>query len=214
MTGLKKAVSRFVIIGATVLVSACSILPPAEPTDVYQLVPGPLSRMTGVAQQVPWSLRIDRPKASEALDSPRIAVVPRNSVISSYKGARWSDPATLLLRNQIRDYFTADSRVRGVSTDDSNLQADFELNGDLLAFQSEYRGESIEVVIRYDARLVNDRQRIVASRRFEVRQPVKSKEVPAVVAAFGAASDTLAGQVLQWTIEQGRQNYTAAAKAP
>lgn len=214
MTGLKTAARCVVIMGTMVLASACSILPPAEPTDVYQLIPGPLSRMTGMAQQVPWSLRIDRPRASEALDNPRIAVVPRDSVISSYKGARWSDPATLLLRNQIRDYFTSDGRVRGVSTDDSNLQADFELNGDLLAFQSEYRGESIEVVIRYDARLVNDRQRIVASHRFEVREPVRSKEVPAVVAAFGAASDTLTAQVLAWTIEQGRQNYTAAPKTP
>lgn len=214
MTGLKTAASRLFIVGAIALAGACSILPPAEPSDVYQLSAGPYSRLTGTREQVPWSLRIVRPRASEALDSPRIAVVPRDNVISSYKGARWSDPGTLLLRNRIRDYFSTDGRVQAVSTDDSNLQADFELSGDLLAFQSEYRGEGIEAVIRYDARLVNERQRIVASRRFEVRQPVKGKEVPAVVAAFGLASDTLSAQVLEWTLEQGKQSYAAAAKAP
>jgi cholesterol transport system auxiliary component len=56
----------------------------------------------------------------------------------------------------------------------------------LQAFQSEYRGNALEVVIRLDARLVRGRdQRIVASRRFEIRQPVSDTKVPAVVTGFG-----------------------------
>jgi cholesterol transport system auxiliary component len=44
------------------------------------------------------------------------------------------------------------------------------------------------VVIRLDARLVRGRdQRIVASRRFEIRQPVSDTKVPAVVTGFGQA---------------------------
>ncbi|MFS2156495.1 ABC-type transport auxiliary lipoprotein family protein [Pseudomonas sp. Pseusp122] len=214
MTGLKTVVGRCLIAGAMALSSACSILPPAEPMDVYQLRGGPYSRLTGNNELVRWSLRIDRPKASEALDSPRIAVVPQDNMISSYKGARWSDAGPLMLRNQIRDLFVTDHRIQAVSTDDNNLQADFELNGDLLAFQSEYRGSAIEVVIRYDARLVDDRQRIVASRRFEVRQPAKGKEVPAVVTAFDAASNELAWQVLDWTLQEGRKHYVALPKTP
>jgi cholesterol transport system auxiliary component len=58
----------------------------------------------------------------------------------------------------------------------------------LQAFQSEYRGNALEVVIRLDARLVRGRdQRIVASRRFEIRQPVSDTKVPAVVTGFGQA---------------------------
>jgi len=68
------------------------------------------------------------------------------------------------------------------------------------------------VVIRLDARLADDRQRIVASRRFEVHQPVADKQVSAVVSAFGQASDTLAAQVLQWTVEQGEKRYIAEPK--
>jgi cholesterol transport system auxiliary component len=139
-------------------------------------------------------------------------VIPEGNVISSYKGARWSDPAPVLLRNRLTDAFYRDGRVQSISTDDSNLQADFELGGELQAFQSEYRGTAIEVVIRLDARLADDRQRIVASRRFEVHQPLADKQVPAVVSAFGQASDTLAAQVLQWTVEQGEKRYTAAPK--
>lgn len=73
--------------------------------------------------------RVVKPKSSETLDSPRIAVIPQGDVISSYKGARWSDPAPVLLRNRLTDAFYRDGRVQSISTDDSNLQADFELGG-------------------------------------------------------------------------------------
>ena len=128
-------------------------------------------------------------------------------MISSYKGARWSDAAPVLLRNRLLDGFQRDGQVQRLSADDSNLQADYELAGELQAFQSEYRpGGAVEVVIRYDARLVKGRdQRIQASKRFEIRQPLADKQVSAVVAGFGQASDQLVGQVVSWTIAQANQ---------
>lgn len=205
-----QSITRLLLAATLLSLGACSILPEQAPLDVYRLPTAlPASNVTA---PVSWSLRVVRPKSSEALDSPHIAVIPEGNVISSYKGARWSDPAPVLLRNRLTDAFYRDGRVQSISTDDSNLQADFELGGELQAFQSEYRGTAIEVVIRLDARLADDRQRIVASRRFEVHQPVADKQVPAVVSAFGQASDTLAAQVLQWTVEQGEKRYTAAPK--
>jgi cholesterol transport system auxiliary component len=205
-----QSVTRVLLAAALLSVGACSILPEQAPSDVYRLPT--VSTASKGTSPVSWSLRVVRPKSSEALDSPHIAVIPEGNVISSYKGARWSDPAPVLLRNRLTDAFYRDGRVQSISTDDSNLQADFELGGELQAFQSEYRGTAIEVVIRLDARLADDRQRIVASRRFEVHQPVADKQVPAVVSAFGQASDALAAQVLQWTVEQGEKRYTAAPK--
>nr|WP_314578442.1 ABC-type transport auxiliary lipoprotein family protein [uncultured Pseudomonas sp.] len=201
---------RLLLASALLMLAACSILPKQEPSDVYRL---PTAATTAkAATPAPWSLRVVKPKSSETLDSPRIAVIPQGDVISSYKGARWSDPAPVLLRNRLTDAFYRDGRIQSLSTDDSNLQADFELGGELQAFQSEYRGQAIEVVIRLDARLADDRQRIVASRRFEVHQPVADKQVSAVVASFGQASDTLTAQVLQWTVEQGQKHHTVEPK--
>jgi cholesterol transport system auxiliary component len=204
------SLGRSAILSVMLLSGGCSILPKTEPSDVYRLPTA--ATATKNQTPVPWSLRVVRPKASEALDSPGIAVIPQGDVISSYKGARWSDPAPVLLRNRLTDAFYRDGRVQSISTDDSNLQADFELGGELQAFQSEYTGQAIEVVIRLDARIVNDRQRIIASRRFEVHQPVADKQVAAVVAGFGRASDTLTTQLLQWTVEQGQKSYAAAPK--
>lgn len=186
---------------ALALVSACSILPKPDPSDVYRLASTqPASQGTPVS----WSLRVTKPQTSEFLDSPRIAVVPDGNLISNYANSRWSDPAPVLLRNRLLDGFQRDGRVTLLSTDETNLQADYELGGQLQAFQSEYRGKAVEVVLRLDARLVRGRdQRIIASRRFEVRQPVSDAKVPAVVAAFGQAGDQLNKQVVDWVVSQG-----------
>ncbi|AFJ54987.1 ABC-type transport auxiliary lipoprotein family protein [Pseudomonas paracarnis] len=186
---------------ALALVSACSILPKPDPSDVYRLASTqPDSQGTPVS----WSLRVTKPQTSEFLDSSRIAVVPDGNLISNYANSRWSDPAPVLLRNRLLDGFQRDGRVTLLSTDETNLQADYELGGQLQAFQSEYRGKTVEVVIRLDARLVRGRdQRIIASRRFEVRQPVSDTQVPAVVAAFGQAGDQLNKQVVDWVVSQG-----------
>ncbi|NBF09453.1 ABC-type transport auxiliary lipoprotein family protein [Pseudomonas sp. Fl4BN1] len=189
--------------GALALTSACSILPKAEPLDIYRLPVGQSS--TPVPGKVlSWSLQLLKPQAGDALNSARIAVIPQGNLISNYKASRWSDPAPVLLRNRLLDGFQRDGRVQLLSTDDSNLQTDLALGGDLQAFQTEYQGNAAQVVIRLDARLIrgND-QKILASRRFEVRQPLSETQVPAVVAGFGQASDTLTRQVVDWAVGQG-----------
>lgn len=196
------AVLRGMALGLAIgLLAACSILPKAEPADVYRLPTGATTAHGG--SSLPWTLRIGKPQAGDALNSPRIAVLPQGDVVSSYKGARWSDPAPVLLRNRLLDAFISDGRLRGLSNDDSTVQADFELGGQLQAFQSEYAAGGVSVRVRLDARLVDGRsQRILASRRFEVSQAVAGAAVPNVVAAFGQASDRLSAQVIEWTLAQ------------
>ncbi|MCY1396048.1 hypothetical protein D3C76_710010 [compost metagenome] len=202
---MRHAFRAFPLVIVMSLSSACSILPKTEPADVYRLPSQLASAKPAPANAVHWSLRLNKPKASETLDSPKIAVVPQGDLLSSYKGARWSDSAPALLRNRMLDAFQRDGRVQLLSTDDSNLQADYELGGELQAFQSEYTAQGVVVVVCLDARLVHgNTQRILASRRFEVRQPVTATDVPTVVAGFGQASDKLLAQVLDWTVSQAQ----------
>ena len=196
-----KRAYQLIIPVALALISACSILPKADPSDVYRLAS---SQTASQGTPVSWSLRVNKPQTSEFLDSPRIAVVPNGDLISSYANSRWSDPSPVLLRNRFMDGFQRDGRVTLLSTDDTNLQSDYELGGQLLAFQSEYHGSAVEVVIRLDARLVRGSdQRIIASRRFEIHQPVSDTKVAAVVAGFGQAGDQLNKQVVDWVVQQG-----------
>ncbi|EJM74448.1 ABC-type transport auxiliary lipoprotein family protein [Pseudomonas sp. GM55] len=196
---------RFALLAGFTLIASCSILPKPEPFEVYRL---PSVQNASASHGTPqrWSLRLTKLQSSEALNSPNIAVIPQGDVISHYKGSRWSDPVPVLVRNRLLEGFQHDGRVPLLSTDDSIFQTDLELGGSLQAFQTEYQGTNAGVVVRLDALLVRSYdQRILASRRFEVRQPLSNVQVPAVVAGFGQANDQLTAQVVNWTVEQGQR---------
>ena len=208
-----KPLHRFVcpglVLAGFILLTGCSILPKAEPSDIYRLPAAQAPAPAGTP--VSWSLRLASPQASEVLNSPKIAVIPQGNLLSSYAASRWSDPAPVLVRNRLLDGFAQDGRVRLLSVADSNLQADLELGGQLQAFQTEYQGSAASVVVRLDALLVRGfDQRILASRRFEVRQPLNDVKVPAVVDGFGRASDRLTAEVVNSTLEQGQRFATPA----
>lgn len=208
MSRTYRLAGSLVLAASLSLLSACSILPAPEQVDVYRLpyAQAPIAASTNAP--VKWALRLDKPMSSSVLNSQTIAVVPEGNLISNYKGARWSDPAPVLLRNRLLDAFLQDGRIQGLSTDDSNLQADYELGGELLAFQTHYNGTNPEVLIQYNARLVRSSdQRVIGSKRFEVRQPLSSPLVPAVVAGFGQASDVLMPQIVQWVLQQGQAQH-------
>lgn len=124
---MKPSLRLLALAAALSLASACSILPKTEPVDLYRL---PVNQPSRTAAPLDWSLRLNKPLASEVLAGPRIAVIPQGDVVSSYKGARWSDAAPVLLRNRLLDGFQRDGQVQRLSADDSNLQADYELAGE------------------------------------------------------------------------------------
>ncbi|MGF6556559.1 cholesterol transport system auxiliary component [Pseudomonas sp. S30_BP2TU TE3576] len=196
---------RIALLAGFTLISSCSILPKPEPFEVYRL---PSAQSASASHGTPqrWSLRLSKLQSSEALNSPNIAVIPQGDLISHYQGSRWSDPVPVLVRNRLLDGFQHDGRVPLLSTDDSIFQTDLELGGNLQAFQTEYQGTNASVIVRLDALLVRSYdQRILASRRFEVRQPLSDVQVPAVVAGFGQANDQLTAQVVNWAVEQGQK---------
>ncbi|PKO55972.1 MAG: ABC transporter [Betaproteobacteria bacterium HGW-Betaproteobacteria-21] len=201
---LRRVRTALATLGTIALLAACTILPRPEPVDVF-LLPSATPAPTAAAdiQALPWSLRVTRPVAGVHLAGQRIVVIPRDNQVSVYKGANWSEPAPILVRNRLLDAFRADARIDALSSDEKRVHADFELDSDLRAFHSEYRDGAPEVVVRLDARLVHAAgQRIVASRSFEIREAVAGTSVPEVVQAFGHAGDRLAQALVAWTVER------------
>lgn len=180
------------------VLSACSVLPKTEPVTTYQL-PAPqfsASSQPALAQ----SLRIVTPAASYALQTPRIMVTPEGNTINSYQGARWTDPNPVLLREHLVQAFQQDGSFASVSTEVHALQTDVQLFSDLRQFQTLYQGGNASAVIELDAKLVDPGSRqVIASRHFRVSQPLTDTAVPAVVNGLGAAADTLARQLLDWS---------------
>lgn len=195
---------RVALLAAVSLLSACAILSTPDPVEVYLLPSSVRPASATAVEALPWSLRVKRPESGAQLVGRRIVVLPSDNVLSVYKGASWADPAPVMLRDRVIDAFRADGRISAVSSDDRGLHADFELDSDLRAFQSEYRDGAPEVVVRVDARLVRtSTQRILASRRFGVKVPASGVAIPEVVRAFGQAADKVSDELVQWVVEQG-----------
>lgn len=185
--------------------SACSVLPESETLTFYRL-PSPGSGSSVQALESVRSdavLRIDTPYGNRAVDSTRILVIPEPERISAYKGARWSDSGPTLFRDHLIDVFRSSGAFRTVVADSSTLSVDLELSGDLTWFHAFYREGMPVVRIEYDATLSDVRSsRVVDSQRFSIEQPVQGKEVPAVVQAFGQATDDLSVRILDWVRDQ------------
>lgn len=202
----------FVMCAATALLGGCSVLPKGSPVQVWQ----PLESATPAtdAATADFSLRVDTPNTSGALDQSGIMVMPEPGQVSTYKGARWSEPPALLVRHRLVDAFMA-AKLPAVTTDDDHFSSDYTLSGDLRAYQSEYRSGSPVVVVRYDAQLRRGGARnLLATHSFVVTQNPSGVDVPQIVAAFGAADDALAQQVVAWTIDvanRDRASRTAGA---
>ncbi|WP_313516833.1 ABC-type transport auxiliary lipoprotein family protein [Pseudomonas sp.] len=194
----------FALLAGALLLGGCSALSQPEAVDTY-LLPGGRFAVAAATPGDDSSLRVTRPKAAGGLEGNRIAVLPQPDRLSFYKGARWSDAAPVLLRDRLIEALRAGGGIARLSSDDDNLRAERELGGNLRAFQSEYQAGQPQVLIRFDAQLIDTRSRaILASRRFEVSQAVQGSAVPEVVDAFGRASDDLARQVSGWLLQQPR----------
>jgi cholesterol transport system auxiliary component len=196
-------VRRLALLLLASTLTACTLLPESEPPSLHLLPATPLAP----AQSAPLEarLRVETPQASALLSGARILVMPEPNRLQAYAGARWSDRIPLLLRDRLVEGLRDRSRLQ-VQDDNSPLSADVALVSDLRAFHSVYppteaQGSPV-AVIRLDASLVDESQRrLLAERRFEVREPSEGAAVAQVVEAFGRAADELARAIAEWSEE-------------
>lgn len=199
---------------ACLSLAACSVFPKRQPVQIWQPQES-VAPATGTAT-ADFSLRVDTPNTSGPLNQSGIVVMPEPGQVSTYSGARWSESPALLVRHRLVDAFMA-AKLPAVTTDDDHFASDYTLSGDLRAFQSEYRSGSPVVVVRFDAQLRRGGSRnLLATRSFVVTQTPSGVDVPQIVAAFGAADDALAQQVVAWTLDianRDRATHPADADA-
>lgn len=196
---MKLALPLRLLAVATLLgLSACTLLPESEPVQVYQM-PAPKQPEAQSVNALPVSLRIDTPRAGFALSGPRMLVNPEGDQLSTYKGARWSDPVPTLVRDHLARSFALRGGLRHVSTEDHSLYADVHMGTDLRSFQVIYGDRGPQATIELDARLVDPTNRhVLASRSFFIEQPLQNPQVPSVVQAYGQALDQLADDLIGW----------------
>ncbi|NYT63735.1 membrane integrity-associated transporter subunit PqiC [Alcaligenaceae bacterium] len=188
-------------VGMLGLASACSVLPEAQIKDSYRLPLASFPAQAAQSVQIPSSLQVATPHGGHLLEGRRLLVIRPDNQINAYKGVQWSEPPPVLMQHRILDAFRADGRIKSISNDAASVQSDIELHSDLRGFHVEYHGKRPFVRVQLDTSLVTTAaRRIIATRSFAVELPAKSVQIPDIIEAFGAATDQLALEIVEWAV--------------
>lgn len=200
MIRIRKLSWLFLLAGAVLSLASCSLLPETESLRIFTL---PMHSGSSAAHDVelPVQLRVRSLQANRMLASSRIVVLPEGNEVSAYRGVRWTEASPVLLRDRLLEAFKDDGRLQAVYSEENRLQADVELSGVLNAFQSEYIEGQVHIRIQADLLLTDaGGRRLIAQRRFDVREQSSHKGIEEVVASFGRAGDVLSQQVVDWVL--------------
>ncbi len=184
------------------LLSGCaSLIAPRGHEDVFLLPATPAATRSATPAPLPWSLTLTTPTASGPLASRALLVSPQPDLVQVYAGARWAEPPPTLLRQRLVAAFAADGRVPRVVPDSTGALTRYTLSSDLDDFRVIVDDGRARVRVALTVRLLDDHSRqLLAQRSFTVEEPAAGRNAPQVVAAFGAACDRLAPQVVDWTV--------------
>lgn len=197
MTHARRLPARLLVLLAATLVSACSILPEPSRYQLYRLPPSGLGPQQ--AEPATISLQVQAPRADDLTGSNRVVVLQEGQRLSAWSGIRWAAPAPALWRDQLLDAFHNAGAFQALSIGEDNLNTDLTLTGHLRTFHVDQTGERATAVIRFDAQLLDHRERrVMATRRFDVEEPLADNTPVELVRAMGAATDRMARQLLGW----------------
>lgn len=187
-----------------VALSACSVLPKREPTQVF--TPSHSAVAAGADwPTVRWSLLIAKPSASQQIDSERIAVQPGPGAVQVYNAAAWSDPATELVQTALLRGFEDSGKILAVARPGTGVHGDYSLQTEVRSFTSVYQGGTPQAVVEVYARLVHPADGgVVAAKLFRETEPAAGTDVTQVVDAFSRALDRTRDGVIGWTLATGQ----------
>ncbi len=148
-------------------------------------------------------LVIDLPQADAGIDTSRIALSRSPYSIDYFADAEWTQRAPDMIADLLLQSFENSGAVQAVGRNTGGLRADFALRTEMRHFEAVYATPNgpPRVHVELIARLVSvSRRTIVAESRFDESVPAAANDVPAIVAAFDAATDRALRAIVLWTL--------------
>jgi cholesterol transport system auxiliary component len=188
-------------LGAALALAGCASLFVSPPGRLYRLT-APRDFPPGLPQAAA-EVAIERPQAPAGIDVNRIALARSPLTLDYYADAEWTDRVPDLIQNLLFDAFENSGALTAVDRDLAGVRADFVLRTEIRHFEAVYSGEGtppqawVEILVR----LVATPSRTISGQtRFEQRVAAAANDVPAVVAAFDAATTTVLRDIVVWTV--------------
>jgi cholesterol transport system auxiliary component len=187
----------------------------APVADTYRLAAVP-EAAAQPATPLPFAIIVQRPRASVALDTDRIAVVAAGSRFDYYSAAQWAEPAPQMLQQQLVAALVATGQFGGgVFAAPARVPAELLLDVELRRFEAATNGADSANPGASPVAHVQAQFSVIDSRRgtrvtsfvADAAVPATANRLSAVVAAFDQAN----AQVLR---DAGAQVQAAVAALP
>src|SRR5665213_3037893 len=194
--------TRRLVIAALALVPAgcSSLLGGGTPATMYTLTalrgfpPGPRLKL---------QVLFDRPSASDAINTTRIALRRNVLNIDYFADAAWTDAAPSMIQTLLVESLQRSGRVTAASRDTLAIRGDVEVRIDVPHFEADYNGDEELPTVRIELGLillkVGDRS-IIGTRAVTASARPGKNDVAAIVVAFDAALQTAMRDSLTWVL--------------
>jgi len=183
-------------VGLVFVCTACSLIPEAKPIDFYTLQPASVNQSESVKLS---HIRVAEPELNDVLQLERIVRITADGSILAYPNAKWSTSIATLWQNWMLDALWRDSRFEHISSSQQGFDSDWQVSGRLQAFHIEETNSGPVAVVRYDAQLVNTKQRkVTKSESFAARIPLSGDETDHAINALSTASSEVGERLLEW----------------
>lgn len=192
------AVRAVAFAGATLLLSACSVLTGSGPAPaIYDLDAAPAA--ASPARRAATQILVPMPTTSEALAGNRVAVRDGKGSIAYLPGVTWSDQLPNLVQSVLARSLEDSGRVKAVGKPGQSLAIDDQLIVDIRAFELDVAGAPTGHVA-LGVKLLDDRTgRIRASEVFDASVPASSDRPGDALRALKAATGKAMADVVAWT---------------
>lgn len=190
------------LLGAALNLSACASLVLGVEGTPPRFTIAPVDFVQTVQSQLEVRLVIADPKAEAAFDTSRITKSPSPLRYEYYAKGEWSDRAPDLFRIFLERSFENSGRVETVGDRGSLPLGDYALQTDIRDFHIEVRDGQSVAKISYFARLLDGRNRSIATQLFTASEPVMQGPMMMNIEAFNRAATRAGDATVNWTVQQ------------
>lgn len=198
----KLACRSAVVLGLLALQGCGSLLESGAPDEAFRLGPPAAAQPVAAAPAIAapsLAITVQRPRAPVVLDTNRIAIAPGGQRFDYYTGARWAEPAPLMLQQNLVAALESSGRFAGVFAAPSRTPAELTLDVELRHFEAVAASthEAPTALVQLQASLIDARRAVrVTSFVTEARVPAAANRRDAIVAAFERANAEVVQQVV------------------
>jgi cholesterol transport system auxiliary component len=196
---------------ATFVLAGCgSLLSPSNPPSRIYVLEPPFGKVPG--PMVNWGLAITPTDVPNVFDTDRVSL-SRDLAMDYFADTQWTDTNSRLLQSLLVEAFEKSGRIGAVARDSGGVHGDYLLTSELRHFEAVYdNGDGApEIRVEIEAKLLSLSHRdMVATHDAVQKVRASANSVPAVVAAFNAATGAAISEIVDWSLAAPGAQYASA----